>query len=253
MGHTIKVRGRNEGIHDAHLCIQTGFSNSVALEDAINKRIPFIIMEAPHWRSLSLDEWVSWGYNGLAGGAFRHKPPDTPRPKPVLQPWKTEGSVVIFGQKPTDHSLRGADHGAWLSEKLNQYPDAEFRPHPLMSPTPLEPIEAVLDRCKMAITYTSTTGAEALIAGCESKPEHPGSTAHDVQDRESWLHDLSWGHFALDEFGRIGAKHIIGGYDEAVARMEYCMYERPRARVNAQETDRSYYAALEAWGHRTRG
>lgn len=254
LGHTVVVRSRAEGCGDADLMVQTAFSRSYAVMDAIGKRIPFLIMEAPFWRHIPMEDWVSWGYNGLAGGAFRHSAPDKERPKPELQPWKEDGAIIVFGQKPTDHSLRGHSHADWIVSKLEEYPDAEFRPHPLTVPREsLEPFAQAISRCKKAITFSSTSGAEALIAGCESQPEHPGSIAYEVSDREQWLHETSWAQFRRHEFCEGGAEHIIGGYDEARARSEQGLVEEPRLRVDGQKEFARYNATLESWRHRERG
>jgi hypothetical protein len=156
-----------------------------------------------------------------------------------------DGAVVVFGQKPNDHSLRGDDHVAWIKDKLGRNVDAEFRHHPLMSAGGLllmEPLDQVLDRCSLAITYSSTVGAEALIAGCVSYPDCKQSTAYNVTDREQWIHDLSWHNFTLEEFATPKvAKYILSGFQEAWDRAERGGQEHPRGKMDKQAIMQRYY------------
>jgi len=245
-GHTVirQSRGDTSAIRQDHcdLYIQTGFNGTMGLHAAIDAGIPYIIAEAPFWRHWGVETISSYGYNGLAGGAYRSPAGSAPRDKPVLRERKSSGSTTIFGQKPTDHSLRGVDHVGWIESKRREYPDAEFRPHPLMVPQgSLEALESALERCLTAITYTSTVGAEALIAGCVSEPEHWGSTAYQVTDREQWIHDLSWGQFTTEEFATAEvAQHILSGYEEAKEHPQ----EIPREKVDGTIIQREYHRRI---------
>ena len=238
---------RGDAAEGADLVIQTGFGRSTALLSAIEQEIPYIIMEAPYWRHIDCMKYSSWGWNGLAGGAWRPKPTDEPRPHPELQPWKNEGNTIIFGQKPTDHSLRGTDHVQWILDKMEEYPDAEFRPHPLMVPTHLHtPLKPVLDRCLRAITFNSTVGAEALIAGCYSHPEDEGSTAWKVNNRHLWLHELSYGQYSHKELENPKtASLILSGYEEAESRAKGGLQEIPRLRVDGRAVCARYYSCIK--------
>lgn len=243
LGHRVSFRGREEGAAGDDLVIQTGFARTQALLSAIEQEIPYLVMEAPFWRHIDINATSSWGYNGLAGGAFRHAPLMEPRGHPELQELHTEGNTLIIGQKPTDHSLRGADHGKWLKAKFEQYPDAIFRPHPLMvlagtSP----PLDDALRAAGTVISYTSTVGVEALIAGCTSAPEHRGSMAYNVSDRAEWLHRLSYGQFTHEEYNdpRV-AEYVLEGYSEALARAEQGLQEIPRGKQDGQLIQRRYY------------
>lgn len=234
-------RGREEGAEGADLVIQTGFARTSALLDAIEQEIPYLIMEAPFWRDLDIHGNSSWGYNGLAGGAYRHDPLENPRPKPVLQP-PHEGNTLIIGQTPTDHQIRGEDHGRWLRDKFREYPEAIFRPHPLMVPDGENPsLELALAESGTVISYNSTVGTEALIAGANSSPEHWGSMAYQVTDRVSWLHKLSYGQFSHEEYHdpKVAA-YVLDGYSEALARAEAGKQEIPRGKVNGQAICRRY-------------
>ncbi len=226
-------------LDNADLIVQTGFAPTAALKAAVDRRLPYIIAECPVFRhdpAINYNNWVSWGYNGLCGTAFHPPAPSEELWKPELLPMKTEGPAIIFAQKPNDRSLRGQDHSAWIIDKLAQYPDAEFRPHPLMHPSPdkMEPIVDALDRCYHAITYTSTAGAEAILRGCVSFPEHPGSWGWQGNwNREAWLHERSWHGFPDEQFiddKRVGT-YILSGYDEARERARQGLVEIPRLKL----------------------
>jgi len=241
----VTYASRHEPI-ETDLLVQAGFAGSVALLGQITSRRPFLIVEEPLWRptpEFSLTS-ASFGYNGLTGGDWHPKSPPHERPHPLLMPMKGmgDGAVVVFGQKPNDHSLRGSDHVAWIQDKLRRNTDAEFRHHPLMSQVNQEPLDDVLDRCSLAITYSSTVGAEALIAGCVSYPDCVQSTAYNVSDREQWIHDLSWHNFTLEEFASVPvAKYILSGFQEAWDRSKAGLVEHPREKIDKAALTQRYY------------
>ena len=231
-GATIVRKGREDlPTFGTDLVLQTGMGPTPALMGAAASGVPYIIAENPWYRHLSAVTtmtWVSWGYNGLCGGAWY---PPTPKEElwvPALEPLREEGKTIIFGQKLKDHSMRGTDHEAWLEKMMALYPEAELRPHPLMVKQTLQPLKEALDGCKEAITYTSTVGAEALINGSVSKPYHWGSSAYDVDDREEWMHDLSWRHFTKEFMASVVVgRHILAGFEEARERARRGLLETP--------------------------
>lgn len=229
------------------LIIQTGFSSSVALTTAIERRCPYIIAEAPCFRDLySLDRASNFTYNGLAGGGWRPPAPKEERLKPELLPLKTEGGILIIGQKPTDHSLRGSDHVQWLQDRMEEYPEARVRQHPLMvSDATNATLESDLATCLQVITYTSTVAIDGLAAGCKIKTKR-GSEAHGYTDRERLFHELSWSTFTHEELstGDVG-RHILGGFETARERAELGLQEIPRPRVNGPAICKRYYDLLK--------
>lgn len=252
-GHDVRIMDRAEVVKGADLLIQTGFAPSNALVSQIDQRMPYIIMEAPFWRDYyDVHGASSWGYNGLAGGAWAPSPPDEARPKPELQPIKAgTGPTIIIGQKPTDHSLRGSNHVEWIRNVRAEIPEADFRPHPLMvSPDSLEPIDEVLKRYVRVVTFTSTVGCEALVAGCQVRADHPTSLAYGV-DRErrcGWHHSLSWRQSTHDRFGEL-IPYILSGYEEARDRADRGLVEIPRAKVNGSAVCDAYYSAIGISGN----
>lgn len=220
------------------LVVIYGFQKKNALIWALENEMPFLIIEAPHYRlGLGNVRALSFGYGGLGGGGFHPAPPTEERPKPKLKPMKSQdGPTAVIGQKPTDHSLRGTDHNAWIEKQLRQNPGAEFRPHPNMVQGGLEPTEEFLERIHNAITFSSTLGAEALVAGVNVTADHYGSVAYRATrgeiSREEWLHWLSWTHGEVSEFrSQKMARHILSGYDEAKHRAEIGLQEWPREKV----------------------
>lgn len=249
-GHKVTLTGRDDTL-PADLHVQVGFALTGALCACMDRGEPFIIMEAPFLRGeLGWDLYTasSFGYNGLAGGALRPEPPSEERWKPELRPLKgkEDGNILIIGQKPTDHSLRGSNHGYWLRTKLLEFPEAVFRPNPLMHPyNTLPPITVALAQAWKVISYTSTAGAEGLVMGCESLPDSRYSMAHAVTDRATWLHELSWCNFYHNEYAtqRV-VSHILTGYEEARHRASSLEYDRPRERVDPQAICAAYYEAI---------
>lgn len=244
-GHKVKVMGRGDYEKDSDLVIQTGFGASRALQEQIEANKPYLIMEAPFWRDFyPVHTCSSWNYNGLAGGAYAPEPPEEPRPAPELLPMVEDVSrTLIIGQKPTDHSLRGTDHVQWILDKKKEYPEADFRPHPLMVPAgTLAPFRDVLMAYDQIITFTSTSASEALVAGRQVQADHPGNLAYGVTDREKWHHATSWRHAPHSEMHEL-VPHILSGYEEARARAEQGLFEIPRGRVDGQAVCQRYYNA----------
>ena len=243
-GHPVQRIGRHEAPQNADLLIQTGFAPSNALKGQIDANMPYLIMEASPFRELDVHTHSSWGYNGLANGAYRPQAPDQPRWHPTLQELPEDASgTLIIGQKPTDHSLRGTDHVQWILDAKVHHPTADFRPHPLMVVHgTLRPIGEVLREYKHVITFTSTVGVDAMVAGCQVHAKHHGSFAYDIDSRERRAHDLSWVHSSHSEFYDL-IPHILSGYDEARSRAECGDIERPRGRVDGQAICERYYRA----------
>lgn len=252
-GYDVQLIGRGEVVKGADLLIQTGFAASNALKSQIEQRKPYLIMEAPFWRAFyQTPNASSWNYNGLAGGAFQHEPPSEPREKPELLPLRgDQGGTIIVGQKPTDHSLRGSDHVRWIMDRMREFPEATFRPHPLMVPQDgLEPVEDLFERYGYWVTYSSTVGCEALVAGCRVRADCEGSLAYGVapDDRERWHHALSWRQARHGQFYPL-VPYILEGYDEARSLAENGAQEVPRAKVQDKVIQANYYALLEAGRH----
>ena len=233
---------RGEASKDADLVVQTGFGASAALEGAIDRGVSYLIMEAPPFRTEQpWEHWSSFGYNGLAGGAYRPRAPDEVREHPRVLPLKTEGKPLIIGQKPTDHSLRGSDHVGWLLRKGVEYPNASIRHHPLMVDAQTT-IERGLEDVRKVIVYTSTVAVAAAIAGCEVVVEGPGCWWRSIGSREEECHELAWASFSHKELAsnRKAVRHVLSGYEAARAHTP----EVPRGKVDGKAICEQYYKYL---------
>jgi len=218
---------------ECDLAIQAGFQISPAMKDAMERRIPIIILENPVWHYGDKSSTYTWGYNGLNNlGWAPPVPTGKARPHPPLGAWRDidSGSKVIFGQVENDKALRGEDIYEWVEEMQGIYPDAEFREHPVMLDQRVEqePFESVMERCSLAITYNSTVGAEAIIRGIITTVSHEGSWAYPMRGvssypRDKWITDLSWRHWSTDE--DIDVDWILSGYDEALAQAQRGEYD----------------------------
>jgi hypothetical protein len=219
--------------------------------EAIDSGIPYLIAEAPHFRcfdQIDTYEWSSYGYCGFTGNALWADTPEDVRWHPDVLPMREKGSqAAIVGQKPNDHSLRGADHVAWLRRKLEEHPNAEFRPSPLMVQGGLEPIMDFYNRIDKVIAHVSTLANEACLLGIPYEVEK-GSIAFNVKDRRQWAHDISWRHFSHDTMAttRIG-KHILSGYEQALHRARNGGQEIPREKIKGPHTCGYPEDVLEHW------
>lgn len=240
LGHELVYRPR-DSLSNADLVVQTGFNATTAILDAIERGVPYLIMEAPPFRTLCpVETWSSFGYNGLAGGAYRPEPLDDVRPSPTLHEERTTGSTLIIGQNPTDHSLRGSDHVGWLEEKARQYPEASIRHHPLMVVSQ-DTIEEALEDVHRLVAYCSTAAVDGGIRGCDVRVEGQGCWWDPSEDREKQVHRLSWAAYTHKELETPEvAEYILSGYDKACEHTQ----EIPRGKVNGRAIQREYHKRL---------
>lgn len=246
-GYSVTWTNRNIVVPDTELTIQTCFAPSPAIHHAIDNQIPFLIMEAPHFRSF-YDKQISasWAYNGLAGGGWRPHAGIDARPRPELQPMRTEGKTLIIGQKPMDLSLRGSDHIQWLLDRFEEFPEADYRPHPQMIERhKVTPIEDGLVGYKDVILYNSTSVVDATIAGCTVRVDGPCSLGpKEGVSREEWIHDLSWSTAKYADFEEI-VDNILGGYEEAKDRMQSGLHELARIPTDGNAIQQRYYRTID--------
>ncbi len=122
----------------------------------------------------------------------------------------------------------------WTQLMQDILPSAGYRRHPIMLDrrVPQESYKDCLARTSFAITYNSTVGAQAVIAGIPTYTEHWGSlawdvTTHDLSEtpitpnRDEWLYALSYRHIDTT----IPLDYILSGYDEARSRAEAGEYD----------------------------
>lgn len=236
----VRVIARGEKLPScADMFVQVGFAKTTPLIASIIEGIPYLILEEPSFRGF-YENAATFTYNGLQAGGTRPRVPDRPRPHPDLLSItpNTNGKTLILGQKPNDHSLRGSDHIQWIKDKMKEYPDAGFRPHPLMVPKEsLDPLSDVLSDCGRTISYTSTAAVDSLFAGCRTICEHPASEAYEVKDRQEWAHRLSWYNLRHAELAQPQfALWVLEGYPEAKENAQNGIQEHPRDKLTGPST-----------------
>lgn len=134
--------------------------------------------------------------------------------------------ATIMGQVFGDAATRDVDLAAWQAEiarvlKAQGY-EVHFRPHPvdvrkervkvppgaILRPT-CEPIDTALAATDFAITFNSTSGVEAALAGIPVHAADEGSPAWPVAsrdlrprrpDRGAWASRLAWAQWTIEEF-----------------------------------------------------
>jgi hypothetical protein len=142
------------------------------------------------------------------------------RKHPPLEPSRDIGGVpIIFGQLPTDLSLEGIDHEEWLKDKKRLHPLAEYRPHPATLPGPQEPIEEALDRCCLAICYSSTVASQAVIrnipTSIDSEVSWAFPVARGLETREDWIKRMAYRHCYM-QTGDYPVKYILESCHDAL-------------------------------------
>jgi hypothetical protein len=227
------ISTRDEPV-ECDLAIQAGFQITPAMADAMDREIPFIILENPVWGKEN--GVYTWAYNGLNGGGWVPSAPAEVRSSPELLPWRDwqDGETTIFGQVEHDKALRGENIREWAKSVQAVLPRAQFREHPVMldQRESIQPFRECLAGTSLAITFTSTVGAQTVIAGIPTVATNAGSLAWPVSshtleetpitpDRWEWLHGLSYRH--IDQ--HVPIEYILQGYDEARHRAEEGLYD----------------------------
>ena len=132
----------------------------------------------------------------------------------LMQPWRTGGEyALLLGQVPGDAALAGLDIEAWVQRMTGDLESAgwpvRFRPHPLVASRRATLAED-LAGAAICVTYNSTAGVEAVLAGVPTITLDEGAmawevTSHTVQDapwrpdRWAWAHGLAWTSYTLEE------------------------------------------------------
>ncbi len=218
------------------LYVQWGYRRTPALQSAVDYGVPFCIVDGGFFEDR--DEHISLSFNGFQNLATEIEMPKHDRPHPEPQPWRAPGDLIcVYGQVPTDRSLRGLDHAAWVEsicDKLErEYPDKTvgFRPHPKATKPPLQlpPMDAAYDRLHLAVTYTSTAAVQTLVAGIPTVALHPASTSWPVASHQPYSR--------LRMPGRLhwlkGLSHRQYGDHEIAEAATYIRHAFPQARAAA--------------------
>lgn len=170
------------------------------------------------------------GWDGFAGSAdFKNEGARSDRwgmldisPKPWRQ--SDGGNCVVIGQLPRDTQVQDVGHTAWCRWAVNMcletYGNVLFRPHPKCDDPGIYGISEEMfdtdaladslakDRC--VVTWNSTTGVDAVIAGVPVVAMDEGSiswpmASHKINDplvrpnRDKWFAKLGYSQWTLDE------------------------------------------------------
>jgi hypothetical protein len=193
-----------------------------------------VMAEAPHTLVMERGHvgdrqaQTSLGWDGL-GGRGRYPQPMNGAwrwgwfHKDLMKPWREDGwYALVIGQVPGDEAVKDINVSGWVAGVCQTVArvwamPVRYRPHPLARALghPLEgPLRGVelslggalaedLTEAAVAVTYSSTSGVEAALAGVPVVALDRGSMAWDVAthdlgepwarpDRTAWAHNLAW-------------------------------------------------------------
>ena len=203
--------------------------------------LPALVMERGHAGDRRL--YTSCGWNGLAGRGTYPGCLDTGQrweSRHSLRPWRQDGRyALVLGQVAGDAALRGLDVKAWAQRMTDGLRglghEVVYRPHPLAGggfcPAGAEVAPGTLDDALagacVAVTYSSTSGVEAVCAGVPVIAMDRGAMCWPVAgraldeivrpDRTAWAHALAWTQWTREELASGEAWDVTRGVDERVA------------------------------------
>lgn len=208
---------------------------------------PYVMLETPlvHRRADTIDHaWLRVGVNGFlwdhAMWGFDHMDPKRTIVDPIK--WRDNGShILILMQNPGDASLRGADIFEWCDNTVKQlrtHTDRpiKIRPHPLPTKRAklkdlehsltkiknvefvenilpnIRPLELDLKDCWCAVSYTSGSAVDAVLAGVPNISCDPGNmtwpiSSHSINmieipytgPTQQWEQQISHCQFSVEE------------------------------------------------------
>lgn len=203
---------------------------------------PGVIEKAPHVLVMERGHvgdrmrYTSCGWDGLGRRGRYPKADDGGKRWDILwgdqmKPWTERGAeayALLVGQVPGDASLYSLESGfpKWAQTMtyllLSKGYSVKYRPHPLVRRAGLrfcpqqasisysESIQEDLKGAALCVTYNSTSGVEAVLAGVPTITMDEGAMAWPVAshspdepivkpDREKWAHGLAWTQWSLEE------------------------------------------------------
>lgn len=179
-------------------------------------------------------EYYQIGWDGFAGNAD-FVPSDVSRDRwdamPIRsKPWRDQkpGNTVVIGQLPRDTQVQDVDHARWCRETMAKCVDlfgfrsgrVLFRPHPRCNEPEIYGIdqysmdtgklEDTLKAAERVVTWNSTTGVDAILAGVPVVAMDRGAmvwsiASHSLEDplvypdRKQWLASLGYSQWTLPE------------------------------------------------------
>ena len=197
----------------------------VEAQKAINK--PYITLERGFFGDRMRSTSIGLnGFNGLAD--FKNAGSNAGR-GPELHKWKSgKELIVIMGQMPGDTSLRGVNIVPWYAEMADEARNlynkkiaVVYRAHPLdksgwhphNAKRIVGSLENTLIRALGIITYSSTSGVDAMVAGVPVMAADPLSMIYNIaphtvselkkakepDGREQWANDLGYTQWSEEE------------------------------------------------------
>lgn len=142
-----------------------------------------------------------------------------------LKPWQVRGPsapIIVCGQIPWDANVQDTDHIQWIRDWVRFYRECGqhvlFRPHPKMhlaygagiaAAHHTDTLANALAQARIMVTYNSTVGTDAVIAGVPTIAMDKGSFAWPVT-----------GHDALE----IKPEMLCFNRDQWAANLAYCVW-----------------------------
>lgn len=195
---------------------------------------PFLMQERGHIQPRM--EWTSLGWNGLAGRGLYPMAQDGGERfarhfAHHLKEWRQGGSyALVMGQTPGDAAVEGTDVVSWAARVTAELQSlghrVRFRAHPNCAARAAQQCPAGadlsggsladdLDGAAFVVTFNSTSGVEAALAGVPLVVMDRGGMAWPVSahtlreagvapDRAQWCADLAWSQWSESEL-RSGA------------------------------------------------
>jgi hypothetical protein len=179
----------------------------------------------------SVHDWASVSFGGgLAGRAEWRVPPNDPSRwgrhfAHVMQPWRQrpDGYALVCGQVPSDMAVAAVNIDAFCCAARDKLQAqgfwARYRPHPNVEEPP-HSLEDDLADARCVVTFNSTIGVDAVLAGVPTVAMDRGSMAWEVAghelampptpDRTAWAHRLAWCQWSAAEMASGACWEAVG-------------------------------------------
>ncbi|MFC3338806.1 hypothetical protein [Paracandidimonas soli] len=142
-----------------------------------------------------------------------------------------QGNVLVCGQVPGDaaHGMDAHSLREWLREKMREYPDAIYRPHPrggIAIPGHAnnhQPLADALAAARLIVTYNSNVGHDALLAGVPvvcgpgaAYDDLAGESLPSIEARREYFSRVAYGQWTAEEMASGEAQafwlnHLVPG------------------------------------------
>ncbi len=222
--HGIKAK-RVEGFVPTECDLAVFWGHSAQKSPIMAQCEHYLVME--RWYFGPDFKQVSLGFDGLNGQANflnENSPPDRwEKWGPELKPWNPEGEYsLVVGQVQKDNACNHVNMAAWYDEQIASLDGpVVFRPHPkdasYLVPSGAHfsnnPLPVDLAGAKRVVTFSSTVGVDALIAGKPVTAADSISMVYVGIDREQWAHNLAYCQWSEHEIETGEAwEHLRGLY-----------------------------------------